>query len=413
MANIMASVDRVACAAAGLLLASTSLAQADDPPGSGYNPLSSSYSLSHDDDRWSDAYSVFRVAVAEDFGVIGGGFAASNDPRLKPLTRLDTAWNMQAPLIPVPMRVGDGVSSAALWDQPVRMGGIQIGNFQPGAPAVLPPTLLASSYAPVGPGGLLNARFIDHLRSLMQGQQSNLAPEGASEFSLESGRLRENFALRSDDYGPWLTSGTYRYGISDLTTVDGQVAQLARQQDFMGVGVTEGLGSTGLVSARVASSHQGDVNGWLAVFGADYRQNQISVTVKSTVQSPGFQPIGDAAVLEPLRQRTLASAGVDLGPLGRVSVAGAAQIYTDDSRRDILALSHSMHFGSGGIVSAAAAYSPGPLGNSAVLLSFTYPFDALGHSGRTLDSAVLDSVGLPRLPTVGRVTLDRPGQPIY
>jgi hypothetical protein len=421
MANIMASAARVACALAALLPASTSPVIADDLAAVGYSPLPANYALWVDKDHWSDEYSVFHVTVAEDFGEVTGGFAASDDPRLKPLTRLDSAWSVESPLLPFPLRIGDGVSSAALWDQPARMGGLQIGTLQTAPPPVLsPPTMLASPYQPSNSDGFSTTRFTDHLRLGVQLQQASLTPEGQSEFSLESGRLRENFELRSNDYGPWLNSGTFRYGLSGMTTIDGEVAELAHQQNYLGVGLFQGFGPFGTVSARVANSH-GEAYGWLTMLGADYRRDQINVALRSTIQSSTFQDVGDAAMIEPLRQRTLASAGVDLGGLGRISIAGAAEIYTDDSRRDIVALSHSMPFGSGGIVSTAAAYSPGQLGNSALLLFFTYPFDDAGRSARTLDRAVtsaldqsmVDAYGLPKNLSVGRITLDHPGQPLY
>jgi outer membrane usher protein len=421
MANIMASAERVACAAAGLLL-TASMTRAADLPVDGYDPLSANYSFILDKDHGSDDYSVFHFAVAEEFGVVSGGFAASDDPRLKPLTRLDSAWNLSAPLISLPMRIGDGVSSADLWSQPARLGGVQIGNYQPATPPVVaPPTMLALPYQQTGPEAPYTTRFMDHLRSVLQWQQAGLTAADQSEFSVESGRLRENFEVRSNDYGPWFTSGTYRYGLNQATTVDAEFAEVAHAQNYLGLGVLEGLGAVGTVSARVASSHDGESYGWLTVLGADYRHDQINLALRSNIQSPAFQDVGDAAVIEPLRQRTLASAGVDLGGLGRISLAGAAQLYTDDSRRDVLALSHAMHFGGGGIISTAAAYSPGPFGNAALLLSFTYPFDAIGRSARTLDRAVastldesmVDAFGIPKMPTVGRIALDRPGQPIY
>jgi len=382
-------------------------------------PLAGSYSLSYDKDKWSEQFSVFHMAVADPSGVITSGFAASDDPRLRPLTRLDSAWTLTAPWMALPMRVGDGVSSVGFWDQPARVGGLQIGSFQPTLPEVVaPPSIVALPYETVGPSPLTTTRYIDHLRSMTQFQRPLLEPAGQGDFSLESGRLRENFELRSSDYGAWITSGTYRYGINTATTIDGQVAQVAGQQSFMGLGVMEGLGSLGLVSARVASSHDSDSSGWLARMGYDYNHDRLSIAIRSHIQSPGFQDVGDAYVVESLRQRTLATAGFDLGSMGKISLASATQTYTDDSRRDIVALSHAMPFGGGGIISTAAAYSPGQLGNSAVLLSFTYPFNYIAAPAHKVNSAVntaldrtiVDAFGQTRIPIVGRLPADRLAQ---
>jgi hypothetical protein len=212
-----------------------------------------------------------------------------------------------------------------------------------------------------------------------------------------------------------LTSGIYRYGMGAATTLDGQVAQVTGQQSYAGIGVLEGLGSMGFLSAHVAGSRDTDSSGWLARLGYDYSRDRFSFAIRSHLQSAGYQTIGDPAITESLKQRTLASAGVDLGSMGVVSLASATQTYIDDSRRDIIALSHAMPFGGGGIVSTAAAYSPGPLGNSALWLSFSYPFDYLDPSGRRLDTSVnsaldrtiTDAFGQVRLPSSVRGLTDK------
>jgi outer membrane usher protein FimD/PapC len=376
-------------------------------PPSTYNPLPAGYSLSYDKDKWTEEFSVFHMAVADTYGVVGSSFAASDDPRLRPLTRLDSSWKLTAPLLGLPMRLGDGVSSVGFWDQPARIGGLQIGSLQTAPPEVLaPPSAIAQPYEVTGPNALANSHFIDHLRSMVQFQQSSLISAGQGDFSFESGRLRENFEVRSADYGAWITSGTYRYGLNAATTVDGQVAQVSGQQSFVGLGLTEGLGPLGLVSARVASSRDPQLSGWLARMGYDFSHDRLSIALRSHVQSAGFQDVGDSSIIEPFRQRTLASARLDLGSLGKVSLASATQSYTDDSRRDLVAVSHAMPFGGGGVVSTAAAYSPGPFGTAAVLLSFTYPFNYIAAPARRVDSAVssaldrtiVDAFGQTRLP---------------
>lgn len=416
MANIMASAGRIACVLAGMAFAATAARASDVASPGGAAPPLGSYSLSYDKDRWTDEFSVFHMAVADQFGVVGSGFAASADPRLRPLTRLDSSWSLTAPWIGLPARLGDGVSSVDLWDQPTRVGGLQIGSFAPQLPEVVaPPSVVALPYDIIGPGPLTASRYIDHLRGMTQFQTPLLQSAGQGDFSMESGRLRENFEVRSDDYGAWITSGSYRYGVNAGTTVDGQVARVAGQQSFLGMGVLEALGSLGLLSAKVGGSRDADSSGWLARMGYDYSYARLSVAVRSHIQSAGFQDVGDSSVIESLRQRTLATAGLDLGSMGRISLASATQTYTDDSRRDIVALSHAMPFGSGGVISTAAAYSPGQLGNSAVLLSFTYPFDYIAAPVRNVNSAVntaldrtiVDAFGHTRLPLVGRPPPDK------
>jgi len=419
MANIMAPATCLACVLAGTTL-TLATGRASDilPPGNDPAPPGP-YSLSYDKDRWSDEFSVFHMEVTDPVGVVGSGFAASDDPRLHPLTRLDSAWNMPAPWLGLPLRVGDGVSTADFWDQPARIGGLQIGTYPSTPPEVIaPPSQVALADEVMGPNPVTAARYIDHLRELAQFQTLPLESLGQRDFSVEYGRLRENFEIRGDDYGPWITSGTYRYGLGANTTVDGQVAQVAGQESFLGVGVLEGLGPMGLVSAKIASSRDPDSTGWLARMGYDYAHDRLSFAVRSHIQSSGFQDVGDSSTIEPLRQRTLATAGFDLGSLGKVSLASATQTYIDESRRDVVALSHAMPIGGGGIISTAAAYSPGQAGNSALLLSFTYPFDYIAAPARkvtnsvnaALDRTIVDAFGQTRMPIVGRATTDKSAQ---
>jgi outer membrane usher protein FimD/PapC len=377
--------------------------------------------LSYDKDKWNDGFSVFNLAVADQFGVVSSSLAASDDPRLRPLTRLDSSWGFSAPLLHAPARLGDTISSSAFWDQPVRIGGLQIGTLPLVLPDVVKPDVILAPDPFYGPGSAAfsSNRFIDRVRTVAQFQKESLAAAGQADYSVESGRIRQGFELRSNDYGSWLTSGTYRYGVNELTTVDGQFAQLGAQQSLVGMGVLEGLGKLGLVSARVADSRDIDSSGWLARVGYDFSRDNLSFALRSHVQSPGYQQVGDIAAVEPLRQRTLASAGVDLGSLGKVSLASATQTFVDDTRRDVVALSHAVHLAGGGILATAAAYSPGQFANSSLLLSFTYPFDYVSAPARNLgkemdialDKAVMDALNQTRNLLTTRLFSDRPNQP--
>jgi outer membrane usher protein len=272
---------------------------------------------------------------------------------------------------------------------------------------VVKPDLIAQPDLFAGPGAaaFTSVHFIERVQSVAQLQQQPLQGAGQANYSLEAGRIREDFELRSGDYGSWLTSGTYRYGITQLTTVDGQFAQLGAQQSLLGVGVLEGLGRLGQVSARIANSRDSDSSGWVARMGYDYARDNLSFALRSHMQTSGYSPVGDIAAVEPLRQRTLASAGMDLGSMGKVSIASATQTFADDTRRDVLALSHAMHLAGGGILSTAAAYSPGQVSSSALLVSFTYPFDYVSTPVRSLakemdialDKTVGDALNQTRL----------------
>ncbi len=391
---------------AALLLTSLS-ARAADPV----------YKLSLDEDRWADEFSVFHMDVKDEFGAVNSSLATSDDPRLHPVTRLDTSWTFNAPVVNAPVRLGDTVASTALWAQPVRMGGLQIGTLQPVLPGIiLPPILLAPEYVGNGAAAAYeSARVIEQVSSITQFQKPALIAPGQAVYSFESGRVRQDFELRSNGYGAWLTSGTYRYGAGRNTTVDGQFAQVGEQQTVIGFGLLEGLGPLGLISARIAGSRDIDSNGWLARMGYDFTHDNLSFTLRSHIQSVGYQSIGDSAYLEALRQRTLASAGMNFGSLGKISVASATQTLTDDSRSNVLALSHAIALIGGGILSTAAAYSPGQIANTVWAVSVTFPFNyeiaparQLAAAGdMVLDRTLINAFNLTRIPTPGRLLNER------
>jgi outer membrane usher protein FimD/PapC len=383
----------------GLLGAGQALGGSDDPALQVSAADAGQYSLSYDKVAWSDDFSVFQMRIADESGSFSSAVAASDDPELRPLTRLDTSLDFSAPVIQAPVRLGDAVSSSGFWDEPVRMGGLQIGTIRPAIPRVVAPseTLLPDALgAPLAaapsvgslPANYIAAasnRFIADVDSDARLQTQTLAGQGQSGYSLEMGRIREDFELRSNNYGSWMSSGTYRYGLNADTTLDGQFARIGTEQSVVGLGVLEGLGSLGQVSARIANSRDTDAGaGWLARFGYDFNCENLSLALRTHLQSSSYQTVNDIAAAEPLRQRTLASAGWDFGSLGKVALASATQTFADDSRRDVVALSHSMPIMGGGFLSAAAAYMPGANSNSALLLSLRFPFDYWTSATRQL-----------------------------
>jgi hypothetical protein len=122
--------------------------------------------------------------------------------------------------------------------------------------------------------------------------------------------------------------------------------------------------------------------------GYDYERDRLSVALRTHIQTAGFQMIGDIAEVEPLRQRTLASAGWDLGSIGKFSVASATQTFVDDTRRDVVALGHAIPLYGGGMLSTAAAYAPGEIASSALFLSVVYPFGTASATARALKQQI-------------------------
>lgn len=183
----------------------------------------------------------------------------------KPI-RLDTTWSRDFPAQLQTLRVGDTISTPGAWGRTVRFGGIQFGsNFatQPGfttftpqsvaGVAVLPSTvdvfinnaLVAHQSVPPGPFSIGNLPVVtgsgqvqlvvrdlfgrEQLVNQMFYASQALLRQGLGSFSVEIGRVRENYGVRNADYGAWLATGTWRRGITDRLTGEVHAEALAKQ----------------------------------------------------------------------------------------------------------------------------------------------------------------------------------------
>lgn len=379
-------------------------------PTSGFfdDVLARGYAFSYDKNMRSNQYTIFNAAVADQVGETHASFAASADPRFGALTRLESGWGFHFSDSRTRMRIGDATSYPGTWGQAVRFGGIQIGTLQGTRADIIASPLLGSAGLAVLPstGDVLgdNLRDAATRRASFTGvmpqankpgnvslalsdalgrtsivsqplfQSIALMPHGQSDYSFEAGRVREDFARRSDDYGSWMVSGTYRYGLGKAATVDAHAATIENEVSVVGVGVAEKVGSLGLLSANMATSRTPESSGWLARAGYEVNVNQINFALRSRLQSASYQDLRANVGVEPLRERTLASAGLSVPHVGNVSVAGVTQRFNGSEREDLVAVGHSVPVGFGGSLSTAATYAPGPVSNSSVLLSFSYPF---------------------------------------
>jgi len=370
-------------------------------------PFSSDYGVSFERDTRSNRYTVFNTSIAHSVGVTTNSFAASADPRLAPLTRLESTWSWSAPGSRAQVHLGDAISNPGSWSSAVRFGGIQIGTTSSAptdlitAPllgtsgmAVLPTTadLLSDDLHQAAHGGSLSGIAPQAIRpgnialsvndalgrryavSRPLFQNISLLTRGQTDFSVEAGRVREDFARRSDGYGAWLVSGTYRYGLGSKSTLDAHAASVADGASVLGLGLSNKVGATGMASASMATSRTQTNSGWLARMGYEVNVHGVNLAVRSRRQSPNFQDLKANAAVESLRERTVASAGVSLNEFGNVSIAGVTQAYGDRQREGVLALSHSVPLGASGLFSTAATFAPGPVHGSSVLMSVSYPF---------------------------------------
>jgi outer membrane usher protein len=211
--------------------------------------------------------------------------------------RLDSVLSLSYPSQPLTVRLGDTLTSALTWTRATRIGGIQLArNFdlQPyfvttPSPALMGSATLPSNVelfvngikqysgsVPAGPfrvdtlptiSGAGNAQIVltdafgraTTLDFSLYDTQRLLLRQGLSEWSVELGAVRQNYGLRSFDYGDQpVLSASWRQGITDTTTLETHGEATAGLVNG-GIGGAWLLDSAGVVSGSLAGSdHHGE-----------------------------------------------------------------------------------------------------------------------------------------------------------
>ncbi|HEX2584667.1 MAG TPA: fimbria/pilus outer membrane usher protein, partial [Steroidobacteraceae bacterium] len=189
--------------------------------------------------------------------------SGTGQPRTTQWVRLDTAFTHDFPSRIERLTIGDTITNAGTWGSAVRMGGISWGkdfSLRPDlittpllsatGTAVVPSTVdvfvnnqkVTSQQLPPGPfiidrlpaitgSGQISMVVRDALgreQVLTQSFYSslNLLATGLSQYQINIGRIRNNYAISSNDYGDWVAEGTYRYGINSSLTIEGHAEAL-------------------------------------------------------------------------------------------------------------------------------------------------------------------------------------------
>lgn len=255
--------------------------------------------------------------------------------------------------------LGDFITGGLAWTRPVRLGGAQITRdftMRPDLVTFPLPTLAGSvavpstvdvlvngtralsSQVPPGPFQVPQLPLITGAGSVQMtvtnalGQQvtttlpfyasaSLLAP-GLHTYSLETGWLRRNWGLLSDDYGAFAASGTYRRGLTDRLTMEIH-AEGTKDQLMAGGGIVANAFDFAVVNiAGAASTSRGRTGGELSV-GIERLGRKFSFSASAILATPDFR---DVAALNgdpvPTREIT-ASASYSMDRWGTLGLAWA------------------------------------------------------------------------------------------
>ncbi len=271
-----------------------------------------------------------EAGVAVGPGVALTSFAFLRQPAIDANLRLDSSYTMDQPERMTTLRFGDAISRPPTsLGRPVRFAGLQFGrNFltRPGlitmpvptlsGEAALPSTvdlyvnqvLQSRSTAVPGPFSLTTGPLIAGDGELMlrvtdiSGREqvisqryyasTQLLAPGLSDFSFEAGALRQNYGLRSDDYGDFFVSVGGRRGMTNYLTIEGGASVQQGNRIGLLAGVAAALPEIGAVSLAIGSSHHRGSSGWQAALGFERRTRQHSFSVRTQLADEDYRQTG-------------------------------------------------------------------------------------------------------------------------
>ena len=353
--------------------------------------------------------------------------------------RLDTTYTHDFTDRLQTLNVGDAVSDPGSWGNALRYGGLRFArNFGIRPDLVTTPLLSASGNAVVpssvdvfvnnqrvltqqvlpGPFTIDNLPSVTGagdvrvlVRDALGREQTltqsfysgpSLLAQGLNQYAFNLGRVRENYAFTSFDYGPWLGSATLRRGLSDTLTLEGHAEYEGSQARALGLNLAARLASLGIGSVTLARGGDAQASGWLGGVTFERRGQRGSVAFSTTYAADGFRQAGDLALsgAHP-KLRAVAQAGLYLGRAGTLSAAYAYRTYRDEPAAQTFSLSQSTRLGESGFLNLTVSHSTGAFASTSAYLSYT---TALG-SRRTFDVTASGGSGVDAGSNEVRATL--------
>jgi outer membrane usher protein FimD/PapC len=363
-------------------------------------------------DTLSFEQSSFSTRVQGDGANVEHSFSASLDPKAEPLTRLQSSYTQQiGPGGDQRIRVGDTVSTAGMWGSTVRYGGMQFGTRTGARSDVIDNPQLASSGLAVLPT-IEDAMFTslvgrstelnDHdvaALSTTPLASTLLVNDGCSDFSVGVGKVRRDYAMLSNEYGPLFANTTVACAAPLGFTVEGHGEYLDDDVTALGLGLARQVGPIGTASVAFASSRTiAGSSGWLARFGFEHSSSLFNIALRSQLQSREFRDIGSTVLTDPIMQRDLASVGVNVTDSANLALAYATQTTWERVRIDVVALKQSVRVGRGAL-SMSAGHSFEENFGSSLFISYQRPLGLQTPARSPIQEfnlATIDSLFMPR-----------------
>lgn len=293
--------------------------------------------------------------------------------------RYDTTWRYSDDDRMLTYEAGDLVSGALPWSSSVRLGGVQLSRDfgvrpdlvtyplpQFAGEAAVPSSVdlfingYKSSSADLQPGPytLTNIPFINGAGEAVVvttdalGRQvsttvpfyvtSSLLQKGLSDVSVAAGTLRQDYGLRDFSYGPGVTSGSLRYGLSDHFTLESH-AEASDSLTLGGIGGNVRLGNFGVLNSAVSQSRFEGESGQQLSLGYQYSNQRYSFSWQRLQRRDQYADLTlvDTPYMTLSKRSEQATLSLNLDEWGSLGAGYFDVRAADDSRTRLLNLTWS------------------------------------------------------------------------
>lgn len=293
--------------------------------------------------------------------------------------RYDTTWRFSDDERLLTYEAGDLVSGALPWSSSVRLGGVQLSRDfgvrpdlvtyplpQFAGEAAVPSSVdlfingYKSSSADLQPGPytLTNIPFINGAGEAVVvttdalGRQvsttvpfyvtSTLLQKGLSDFSVAAGTLRRDYGIRDFGYGPGVTSGSLRYGLSDSFTLESH-AEASDSLTLGGLGGNLRLGNFGVLNTALSQSQFDGESGQQLSVGYQYSSQRYSFSYQRLQRRDQYADLTviDTPYVTLSKRSEQATLSVNLDTWGSLGVGYFDVRAADESRTRLLNLTWS------------------------------------------------------------------------
>ena len=336
--------------------------------------------------------------------------------------RLETNFVTEFPSSATRLRMGDGITRSNAWATTNRVTGIQIGtNFSNqqnfiyypipsirGNSALQTPidvfvnsSKIYSSTINQGPYEIQNIPVITGAGNIavettdLLGQKvyvdapyyvsPDLLKKGLHDYTLEVGKVRNNYGLKSNSYGQAIGLVTHRYGFADNFTIENNV-QASPDTKVYGVTPTVLLGDLAVLSATGAISRTHQDTGKLGQISLQRTSKTVSFGVNILRQTNKFRDIGSINSQHPLKLNIQSYVSYTHESFGSVSVSYTSQHRFYLKKARIITASYQKNFGNGYQVFINGNAQIGEKGKTIMIgitKSFDHGFSAQATTSRT------------------------------